>query len=60
MRECAHVTASEKGGYELDICPEYGLSSQKYECAECHAKFSLSKLINTFCLDREYNCNRNY
>ncbi|KAL1517210.1 hypothetical protein ABEB36_001004 [Hypothenemus hampei] len=35
IRECAHVVACERGQYELDICPEKGLSAQKYSCAEC-------------------------
>ncbi|KAF5279364.1 hypothetical protein FQA39_LY05474 [Lamprigera yunnana] len=37
VRECAHVTISERGSYEIDICPEIGLSAQKYQCAECRA-----------------------
>ncbi|KAJ8977792.1 hypothetical protein NQ317_014698 [Molorchus minor] len=32
IRECAHVVASEKGCYELEICPEVGLSAQRYLC----------------------------
>ncbi|XP_019762769.2 differentially expressed in FDCP 8 homolog [Dendroctonus ponderosae] len=35
VRECAHVVACEKGQYEFKICPEVGLSAQKYLCAEC-------------------------
>ncbi|XP_063920619.1 differentially expressed in FDCP 8 homolog isoform X2 [Zophobas morio] len=37
IRECAHVVASERGSYELEICPEEGLSAQKYLCAECRS-----------------------
>lgn len=38
-RVCAHVVASEAGGYTYtkDICPERGLSAQTYRCAECYA-----------------------
>lgn len=41
-RICAHVIASESGGYLFtkDICPEKGLSAQRYRCAECHTKIS--------------------
>ncbi|KAK4872427.1 hypothetical protein RN001_014456 [Aquatica leii] len=35
VRECAHVTISERGSYETEICPEIGLSAQKYQCVEC-------------------------
>ncbi|XP_017778089.1 PREDICTED: differentially expressed in FDCP 8 homolog isoform X2 [Nicrophorus vespilloides] len=35
IRECAHVTISERGEYERNICPEEGLSAQQYQCAEC-------------------------
>lgn len=43
VRECAHVTASERGGYELNICPEKGISAQRYKCAECNTDLVLSK-----------------
>jgi hypothetical protein len=43
IRECAHVVASERGGYELEICPEEGLSAQKYLCAECGSPLPLNK-----------------
>lgn len=42
VRECAHVVASERG-YEIDICPEEGLSSQKYLCAECKVLLQIGK-----------------
>ncbi|GJQ79657.1 hypothetical protein Trydic_g5813 [Trypoxylus dichotomus] len=42
VRECAHVVASEKGCYELDICPEVGLSMQRYLCAECKTPLSIT------------------
>ncbi|KRT83795.1 C1 domain containing protein, partial [Oryctes borbonicus] len=44
VRECAHVVASEKGCYELDICPEVGLSMQRYLCAECKTPLSISNV----------------
>ncbi|XP_076263537.1 differentially expressed in FDCP 8 homolog isoform X2 [Rhynchophorus ferrugineus] len=43
LRECAHVIACEKGQYELNICPEVGMSAQKYQCAECKAPLILNK-----------------
>lgn len=44
IRECAHVIATEKGTYEFEICPEVGLSAQKYLCAECGTPLPISKL----------------
>ncbi|KAJ8919760.1 hypothetical protein NQ315_006289 [Exocentrus adspersus] len=43
MRECAHVVTTERGHYELDICPEVGLSAQKYLCAECKTPLPINK-----------------
>ncbi|XP_063631516.1 differentially expressed in FDCP 8 homolog [Cydia splendana] len=34
-RVCAHVVMTDKGQFEMDICPEKGLASQDYKCAEC-------------------------
>lgn len=47
-RVCVHVVASEAGGYTYtkDICPEQGLSSQKYRCAECKVRITFSKYIH--------------
>ena len=44
-RVCAHVIASEAGGYTYtkDICPERGLSMQAYKCGECSIKITFSK-----------------
>ncbi|XP_066151320.1 differentially expressed in FDCP 8 homolog isoform X1 [Euwallacea fornicatus] len=42
MRECAHVIACEKGQYEFNICPEVGMSAQKYMCAECNTHLVLT------------------
>ncbi|XP_034944418.1 differentially expressed in FDCP 8 homolog isoform X2 [Chelonus insularis] len=41
-RVCAHIVASEAGGYVFtkDICPEKGLSAQGYRCAECYARIT--------------------
>ncbi|XP_060520220.1 differentially expressed in FDCP 8 homolog isoform X2 [Cylas formicarius] len=41
VRECAHVVACERGEYELQICPDRGLSFQKYMCAECKSPLML-------------------
>lgn len=46
IRECAHVVATERGVYELQICPEEGLSAQKYQCAECRTPLPLGKYLN--------------
>lgn len=35
-----------KGTYEFEICPEEGLSAQKYLCAECNTPFSLKILFS--------------
>lgn len=44
LRECAHVTATERGNYELEICPEEGLSAQQYKCAECKTPLPINTL----------------
>ncbi|XP_078039724.1 differentially expressed in FDCP 8 homolog isoform X2 [Augochlora pura] len=43
-RVCVHVVASEAGGYTYtkDICPEQGLASQGYRCAECKVKITFN------------------
>lgn len=43
-RECAHVTASERGSYETEICPEIGLAAQRYQCAECKTLLPVGKI----------------
>lgn len=43
IRECAHVVACERGQYELSICPEVGMSAQKYLCAECKTPLLVNK-----------------
>lgn len=43
VRDCAHVVASERGSFEYEICPELGLSSQQYLCAECKSPLPISK-----------------
>lgn len=45
-RVCAHIVASEKGELEMLVCPEKGLSSQSYKCAECKTNLSFGKHIN--------------
>ncbi|XP_015833342.1 differentially expressed in FDCP 8 homolog isoform X2 [Tribolium castaneum] len=52
IRECAHVVASERGGYELEICPEEGLSAQKYLCAECQSPLPITAPKGISCLGR--------
>lgn len=47
-RECAHVVACERGQYEHNICPEVGMSAQKYECAECQSKLILGEYFLLF------------
>ncbi|KAK0161297.1 hypothetical protein PV327_009782 [Microctonus hyperodae] len=41
-RVCAHVIASEAGGYIFtkEICPEKGLAAQGYRCAECQTRIT--------------------
>ncbi|XP_053384754.1 differentially expressed in FDCP 8 homolog [Mercenaria mercenaria] len=39
-RTCAYVKVQEDPIYCLDICPERGLSSQNYRCAECRGPIS--------------------
>ncbi|CAH1968524.1 unnamed protein product [Acanthoscelides obtectus] len=52
VRECAHVVATERGTYEFDICPEEGLSTQQYHCAECNAALPLTIPKRISCLGR--------
>ena len=33
----------EKAQYILSICPEQGLSAQRYRCAECRTQIAFSK-----------------
>ncbi|GBN27461.1 Differentially expressed in FDCP 8 [Araneus ventricosus] len=53
-RICAKTKVMENGTYELSICPEIGLSQQKFRCAECKRKFIFK---NDLCLPRlcDYN-----
>lgn len=41
LRVCAHILTSEKKSPNELICPELGLSLQKYVCAECATPFQL-------------------
>lgn len=36
---------SHQAEYQLSICPESGLDSQDYRCAECRAPISLRELL---------------
>uniref|UniRef100_A0ABK0LFY5 Differentially expressed in FDCP 8 homolog n=1 Tax=Rattus norvegicus TaxID=10116 RepID=A0ABK0LFY5_RAT len=40
-RPCVSSKVSHQAEYELNICPETGLDSQDYRCAECRAPISL-------------------
>ena len=52
MRPCAHLTVCEKGRPEIRICPEIGLSTQMYRCAECSLQ-----LMNKNCFIEPRKCN---
>nr|XP_054390360.1 differentially expressed in FDCP 8 homolog isoform X4 [Pongo abelii] len=40
-KPCVSSKVSHQAEYELNICPETGLDSQDYRCAECRAPISL-------------------
>ncbi|XP_064016234.1 differentially expressed in FDCP 8 homolog isoform X1 [Pogoniulus pusillus] len=40
-RACVRAKVSHQAEYQLSICPESGLDSQDYRCAECRAPVSL-------------------
>ncbi|NXF08943.1 DEFI8 protein, partial [Smithornis capensis] len=40
-RPCVRAQVSHRAEYQLSICPESGLDSQDYRCAECRAPISL-------------------
>lgn len=42
-KPCVRSKVSHQSEYELTICPEAGLDSQDYRCAECRAPISLRK-----------------
>ncbi|CAH1102467.1 unnamed protein product [Psylliodes chrysocephalus] len=52
VRDCAHVVASERGSFEYEICPELGLSSQQYLCAECKSPLPITASPGISCLSR--------
>lgn len=43
VRVCAHLMATERGNYITEICPEKGLSAQRYQCYECKTSLTFSK-----------------
>ncbi|CAG9134165.1 unnamed protein product [Plutella xylostella] len=45
-RVCAHVVMTEKGQFEMSICPEKGLAAQDYKCAECHTALTFKDSWN--------------
>lgn len=56
-RVCASTKVSENPSYILDICPEVGLSQQKYRCAECRRKIIFK---DNYCLPRQCDYNGLY
>lgn len=42
-KPCVRSKVSHQAEYQLSICPESGLDSQDYRCAECRAPIALSK-----------------
>ncbi|XP_025940622.1 differentially expressed in FDCP 8 homolog [Apteryx rowi] len=42
-KPCVRSKVSHQAEYELNICPESGLDSQDYRCAECRAPVSLPR-----------------
>lgn len=45
-RVCAHVVMTEKGSFEMSICPERGLAAQDYKCAECQTALTFKDSWN--------------
>ncbi|XP_047038332.1 differentially expressed in FDCP 8 homolog [Helicoverpa zea] len=45
-RVCAHVVMTEKGSFEMSICPEKGLAAQDYKCAECQTALTFKDSWN--------------
>ncbi|KAG2470095.1 DEFI8 protein, partial [Polypterus senegalus] len=45
-KPCVRSKVSHQSEYELNICPEIGLDSQDYRCAECRALISLRGIPN--------------
>ena len=43
---CVFVFQISDASYILRICPEAGLSSQQYKCAECRKRISLSSKLS--------------
>jgi hypothetical protein len=48
VRHCQFLKVSVESQYIRNICPEKGLPSQNYKCAECKGHFTLSKSISTY------------
>ena len=46
-KPCVRSKVSHQAEYELSICPEAGLDSQDYRCAECRAPISLRECGRT-------------
>lgn len=44
-KPCVRSKVSHQAEYELNICPEAGLDSQGYRCAECRAPISLRECV---------------
>ncbi|XP_055689582.1 differentially expressed in FDCP 8 homolog isoform X1 [Lutzomyia longipalpis] len=48
LRVCAHVVATERKIPVEEICPEAGLSGQKYKCAECSIPLTFTSKSSSF------------
>ncbi|NWR26233.1 DEFI8 protein, partial [Emberiza fucata] len=55
-RPCVRAQVSHQAEYQLSICPESGLDSQDYRCAECRAPISLRKPCPQGCVPRPWPC----
>ncbi|KFO77854.1 Differentially expressed in FDCP 8, partial [Cuculus canorus] len=44
-KPCVRAKVSHQAEYQLSICPESGLDSQDYRCAECRAPVSLREAV---------------
>lgn len=45
-RVCAHIVMTEKGEFDMNICPEKGLAVQDYKCVECQTPLTFKDAWN--------------
>ncbi|CAH0404255.1 unnamed protein product [Chilo suppressalis] len=45
-RMCAHVVMTDRGQFEMSICPEKGLAAQDYKCVECQTALTFKDSWN--------------